>query len=152
MIETLNRDRRSLFAGDKIMSHFAFRGSSPHLTQVCVNLTTFNFDKIIAFNEISTLPIELKITQDQLRSMKKESSNRFFSSIQCCEKIRFKFFFLVVKITSVIVENLKEKPSFVAACIIFNADTNVVHAVTNDSIEQHISIIIVVYVVILLIY
>lgn len=34
MIETLNRDRRSYIAGDKIMSHFPFRGSPPHLTQV----------------------------------------------------------------------------------------------------------------------
>lgn len=36
MIETISRERRSLFAGDKIMSHFPFRGSPPsNNTQVC---------------------------------------------------------------------------------------------------------------------
>lgn len=40
MIETLSRDRRSLTAGDKIMSHFPFRGSPPHLTQVGTHYTT----------------------------------------------------------------------------------------------------------------
>lgn len=49
MIETLNRDRRSLFAGDKIMSHFSFRGSSPHLTQVKVKHFILNLYLNICF-------------------------------------------------------------------------------------------------------
>lgn len=37
MIETISRERRSIFAGDKIMSHFPFRGSPPsNNTQVIV--------------------------------------------------------------------------------------------------------------------
>lgn len=40
MIETINRERRSIFAGDKIMSHFPFRGSPPsNNTQVCVSFS-----------------------------------------------------------------------------------------------------------------
>lgn len=38
MIETVNRDRRSLIAGDKIMSHFPFRRSPSNAAQVsCKN-------------------------------------------------------------------------------------------------------------------
>lgn len=64
MIETLNRDRRSFIAGEKIMSHFPFRGSPPHLTQVCTQ-TTFKSNSDVHFTEIvvqfnSEVPVRKK--------------------------------------------------------------------------------------------